>query len=46
VADIGRVVCEKEVAAVFCDIVEGGLFDVAVSMGECVEVLLVVVESN
>jgi len=46
VADIGRVVCEKEVAAVFCDIVEGGLFDGAVSMGECVDVLLVVAESN
>ena len=33
-AEMGRVVCEKEVAAVFCDIVEGGLFDGPVSTGE------------
>ena len=46
VADMGRVVCEKDVAAVFCDIVDGGLFDGAVSTGECVDILLVVAESN
>lgn len=34
VADRGRFVWEKEVAAVFCDIVLGDLFDVAVSGGE------------
>jgi len=37
--------CENEVAAVCSDKVLGGLFDVAVSRGEWVEVLLVVAES-
>jgi hypothetical protein len=46
VADIGRVACEKEVAAVVCEVVLGGLLDGAFSNGECEDVLLVVAESN
>lgn len=43
VADIGRVTCEKDVAAVVWEVILGGF---AVSTGECEDVLLVVAESN
>jgi hypothetical protein len=46
VADKGRVGCDKEVAAVVCEVVLDGLFDVVFSKGECDDVLLVVAESE
>jgi hypothetical protein len=46
IAEMGRFGCEKEVAAVVCEVVLGGLLDGEFSNGECVDVLLVVAESN